>query len=179
LRQPRLGPWPTCPAARRASLPRPSFAASSFPAPPPPPRSLPSCSPLRRSAPGHHAPPHQRLPRRHRHHPRRPAARRVPVHQPGGPRPHPPQTYHPTSPRGPQALAQATGRKEEAIRAEYGESGDLGLVAARSRAAQKQMFPSPPLTVQTVGVAGVCSFSGFLCFFCGCVGGVEGRGRGL
>jgi hypothetical protein len=78
-----------------------------------------------------------------------------------------------------KALAQATGRKEEAIRAEYGESGDLGLVAARSRAAQKQMFPSPPLTVQTVGVAGVCSFSGFLCFFCGCVGGVEGRGRGL
>lgn len=49
-----------------------------------------------------------------------------------------------------KALAQATGRKESAIKAEYGTSGDLGSVAAASRATQKTMFAPPPLTVAGV-----------------------------
>jgi hypothetical protein len=57
---------------------------------------------------------------------------------------------HPTLPLGAQALAQATGRKESAIKAEYGTSGDLGSVAAASRATQKTMFAPPPLTVAGV-----------------------------
>jgi hypothetical protein len=51
-----------------------------------------------------------------------------------------------------QALAQATGRKETAIKSEYGQSGDLGVVACNSRGKQKTMFQPPPLTL--AGVSG-------------------------
>ena len=49
-----------------------------------------------------------------------------------------------------QALAQATGRKETAIKSEYGQSGDLGVVACNSRGKQKTMFQPPPLTLAGV-----------------------------
>lgn len=49
-----------------------------------------------------------------------------------------------------KALAQATGRKESSIKAEYAECGDLGLVAFSSRGMQKTMFPPPPLTLRQV-----------------------------
>ncbi|KAL4857383.1 DNA ligase 1 [Chlorella vulgaris] len=61
-----------------------------------------------------------------------------------------------------KALAQATGRKEEVIKAEYDEIGDLGLVAAKARASQKQLFPAAALTVQTVfkTFQEICAMSG-------------------
>lgn len=49
-----------------------------------------------------------------------------------------------------KALAQATGRKESAIKDDYDSSGDLGVVAAASRATQKTMFTPPPLTIAAV-----------------------------
>lgn len=49
-----------------------------------------------------------------------------------------------------KALAQATGRKESAIKKEYDEEGDLGVVAAASRATQKTMFQPAPLTIPGV-----------------------------
>jgi DNA ligase-1 len=49
-----------------------------------------------------------------------------------------------------KALAQATGRKESAIKKEYDEEGDLGVVAAASRATQKTMFQPAPLTISGV-----------------------------
>jgi len=49
-----------------------------------------------------------------------------------------------------KALSQATGRKEATIKDEYDSSGDLGVVAAASRATQKTMFPPPALTVAGV-----------------------------
>lgn len=49
-----------------------------------------------------------------------------------------------------KALAQTTGRKEASIKAEYGDCGDLGLVAFNSRGTQKTMFPPPPLTLRQV-----------------------------
>jgi len=51
---------------------------------------------------------------------------------------------------GKQALSQATGRKEDRIKQEYDESGDLGVVATSARATQRTMFPPPPLTVRNV-----------------------------
>lgn len=50
----------------------------------------------------------------------------------------------------PQALAAATGRKEASIKGDYEQSGDLGVVAANCRSAQRTMFPLPPLTIAGV-----------------------------
>lgn len=49
-----------------------------------------------------------------------------------------------------KALAQATGRKESAIKADYDSTGDLGMVAVASRATQKTMFAPPSLTIAIV-----------------------------
>lgn len=49
-----------------------------------------------------------------------------------------------------KSLAQATGRKEPSIKADYDKCGDLGVVAAAARATQKTMFSPPPLTVRGV-----------------------------
>ena len=43
-----------------------------------------------------------------------------------------------------------TGRSEAQIKKDYGEEGDLGVVAASSRGKQKPMFPPPRLTVVKV-----------------------------
>lgn len=76
-----------------------------------------------------------------------------------------------------QALAQATGRKEEVIKAEYDEIGDLGLVAAKARASQKQLFPAAALTVQTVRKrAQECGGLGSCQWLDGCLPAMAGRG---
>eukprot|EP00894_Picocystis_sp_ML_P001232 jgi/Pico_ML_1/51749/g313.t2 len=49
-----------------------------------------------------------------------------------------------------RAIAEATGRKEASIKAEYHQTGDLGDVAQNAKAKQRVMFPPPPLTVKTV-----------------------------
>ena len=49
-----------------------------------------------------------------------------------------------------KALAEATGRKDESIKNDYKEAGDLGSVAMASRSTQRMMFPPPPLTVTGV-----------------------------
>jgi DNA ligase-1 len=49
-----------------------------------------------------------------------------------------------------KALAEATGRKETAIKADYKTEGDLGIVAMESRSTQRTMFTPPPLTVTGV-----------------------------
>lgn len=49
-----------------------------------------------------------------------------------------------------RAVAQATGRQLESIRAEVAEKGDVGLVAENSRSTQRLMLPPPPLTVSGV-----------------------------
>lgn len=49
-----------------------------------------------------------------------------------------------------KALCQATGRKESAIKDEYDETGDLGIVAAHARGCQKTMFKPKPLTIPAV-----------------------------
>ncbi|XP_031241251.1 DNA ligase 1 isoform X3 [Mastomys coucha] len=49
-----------------------------------------------------------------------------------------------------KAVAQATGRQLEYIRAEVAEKGDVGLVAENSRSTQRLMLPPPPLTVSGV-----------------------------
>uniref|UniRef100_A0A0P6J4E3 DNA ligase n=1 Tax=Heterocephalus glaber TaxID=10181 RepID=A0A0P6J4E3_HETGA len=45
-----------------------------------------------------------------------------------------------------KAVAQATGRQLESVRAEAVEKGDVGLVAENSRSTQRLMLPPPPLT---------------------------------
>ena len=47
-------------------------------------------------------------------------------------------------------LAEATGRKESAIKSDYTKEGDLGIVAMMSRSTQSMMFAPPKLTI--VGV---------------------------
>ncbi|XP_074075780.1 DNA ligase 1 isoform X3 [Macrotis lagotis] len=49
-----------------------------------------------------------------------------------------------------KAVAQATGRQLEAIRAEVAEKGDVGLVVEASRSTQRTMLPLPPLTATGV-----------------------------
>ncbi|XP_053461899.1 DNA ligase 1 isoform X2 [Nycticebus coucang] len=49
-----------------------------------------------------------------------------------------------------KAVAQATGRQLESIRAEVAEKGDVGLVAESSRSTQRLMLPPPPLTASGV-----------------------------
>ena len=49
-----------------------------------------------------------------------------------------------------KCLAEATGRKDDAIKSDYKEAGDLGSVAMASRATQRMMFPPPPLTISGV-----------------------------
>lgn len=49
-----------------------------------------------------------------------------------------------------KALAEATGRKDESIKNDYRDAGDLGKVAMASRSTQRMMFPPPPLTVSGV-----------------------------
>uniref|UniRef100_A0A8C0ZUI1 DNA ligase n=1 Tax=Castor canadensis TaxID=51338 RepID=A0A8C0ZUI1_CASCN len=49
-----------------------------------------------------------------------------------------------------KAVAQATGRQLESIRAEAAEKGDVGLVAENSRSTQRLMLPPPPLSTSGV-----------------------------
>ncbi|XP_063109076.1 DNA ligase 1 isoform X2 [Cavia porcellus] len=49
-----------------------------------------------------------------------------------------------------KAVAQATGRQLESVRAEAVEKGDIGLVAENSRSTQRLMLPPPPLTTSGV-----------------------------
>uniref|UniRef100_A0A8C4QN69 DNA ligase n=1 Tax=Eptatretus burgeri TaxID=7764 RepID=A0A8C4QN69_EPTBU len=49
-----------------------------------------------------------------------------------------------------KAIAQATGRQVDKVKADVQERGDLGLVAECSRSNQKTMFTPPKLTVSTV-----------------------------
>ncbi|KAM4825084.1 DNA ligase 1 [Thomomys bottae] len=49
-----------------------------------------------------------------------------------------------------KAVAQATGRQLESIRAEAAEKGDVGLVAESSRSTQRLMLPPPPLSAAGV-----------------------------
>lgn len=56
----------------------------------------------------------------------------------------------PPPPVRPQALAQATGSKDSAIKAKYDDTGDLGLVAVNCRGHQKTLFTPPPLTLRGV-----------------------------
>lgn len=49
-----------------------------------------------------------------------------------------------------KAICMATGKKESAVKAQYDETGDLGIVAAHARGSQKTMFKPKPLTVRKV-----------------------------
>ncbi|KAG8770643.1 hypothetical protein FRC12_004146 [Ceratobasidium sp. 428] len=49
-----------------------------------------------------------------------------------------------------KAISESTGRKTDVIKEELKEEGDLGLVAMKSRAAQKTLFKPKPLTLPTV-----------------------------
>eukprot|EP00889_Picochlorum_renovo_P003003 jgi/Picre1/30033/NNA_005405.t1 len=49
-----------------------------------------------------------------------------------------------------KAISMATGKKESAVKAQYDETGDLGIVAAQARGRQKTMFKPKPLTVRKV-----------------------------
>ncbi|PAN46695.2 hypothetical protein PAHAL_9G211400 [Panicum hallii] len=49
-----------------------------------------------------------------------------------------------------RALAEAYGRKEEHVKKDLKELGDLGLVAKASRSSQKMMFKPKPLTISRV-----------------------------
>ncbi|XP_064960894.1 DNA ligase 1 isoform X2 [Musa acuminata AAA Group] len=49
-----------------------------------------------------------------------------------------------------KALAEAYGRKEEQVKKQLKELGDLGLVAKASRSSQKVMFKPQPLTIAKV-----------------------------
>ncbi|XP_048225251.1 DNA ligase 1 isoform X2 [Perognathus longimembris pacificus] len=49
-----------------------------------------------------------------------------------------------------KAVAQATGRQLESVRAEAAEKGDVGLVAESSRSTQRLMLPPPPLSATGV-----------------------------
>ncbi|KAL6053522.1 tRNA ligase [Balamuthia mandrillaris] len=49
-----------------------------------------------------------------------------------------------------KAVADATGRNLQAVKADYKAQGDLGSVAQSSRSTQRTMFPAPPLTVRKV-----------------------------
>lgn len=49
-----------------------------------------------------------------------------------------------------RALAEAYGRKEEHVKKDLKELGDLGLVAKASRSSQKMMFKPKPLTIARV-----------------------------
>ncbi|KFO26258.1 DNA ligase 1 [Fukomys damarensis] len=49
-----------------------------------------------------------------------------------------------------RAVAQATGRQLESVRAEAVEKGDVGLVAENSRSTQRLMLPPPPLSTSGV-----------------------------
>lgn len=49
-----------------------------------------------------------------------------------------------------KAISMATGKKESTVKAQYDETGDLGIVAAQARGGQKTMFKPKPLTVRKV-----------------------------
>lgn len=49
-----------------------------------------------------------------------------------------------------KALAEATGRTPDKVRAEAATKGDLGLVAESSRSQQRVLFPPPPLMLSQV-----------------------------
>lgn len=50
----------------------------------------------------------------------------------------------------PQALCEATGRKEAVVKKSYEEAGDLGAVAAAARNSQKLLFKPKPLSLAGV-----------------------------
>jgi DNA ligase-1 len=49
-----------------------------------------------------------------------------------------------------KAIAEATGRTAQSLKAAYDEMGDLGLVAKTSRSNQRTMFAVAALTMQGV-----------------------------
>lgn len=49
-----------------------------------------------------------------------------------------------------KAIAESTGRSSAIIKSEYQETGDLGLVAAKSKGTQPTMFKPKPLTISSV-----------------------------
>ena len=49
-----------------------------------------------------------------------------------------------------KAIAESTGRSAALIKADYQETGDLGLVAAKSKGTQPTMFKPKPLTIPSV-----------------------------
>lgn len=86
----------------------------------------------------------------------------------------PPPTHRQTTTTTPQkALAEATGRKEAAIKKAYDDAGDLGAVAAASRGAQKLLFAPKRLTLAGVfkgaGCGEVACSDTLLLALCACV----------
>lgn len=61
-----------------------------------------------------------------------------------------------------KAIAESTGRNASQIKSEYQETGDLGLVAAKSKGTQPTMFKPKPLTISSVfrGLKDIATISG-------------------
>lgn len=61
-----------------------------------------------------------------------------------------------------KAIAESTGRNAAQIKAEYQETGDLGLVAAKSKGTQPTMFKPKPLTISSVfkGLKDIATITG-------------------
>lgn len=61
-----------------------------------------------------------------------------------------------------KAIAESTGRSAALIKSEYQETGDLGLVAAKSKGTQPTMFKPKPLTISSVfqGLKDIATITG-------------------